>query len=146
MLPIGHFAFGAAMTTLLVTLFIPTVQYPRLLAAMGGFWAVVPDVGRVIVHPLLAEFPLLHGADIFWLHYTMTVLVDPGESYWLAAGMIAFFIVATFVAEIREFRGSTAVLPVFEDAAIELDAWLHRGGRLTHGEYIGMPERDAHEA
>lgn len=102
MIPIGHFAFGAAMTTLLVTLFLPSVRHPRLLAVMGGFWAVVPDIGRVVAEPMLVEFPMLHGADIFWLHHTLTVIVDPNESYWFASVMIVILIVATITAEIRE--------------------------------------------
>ncbi len=40
---IGHFAFGAAMTTPLVMILVPTVRYARTSVLLGGGWAMLPD-------------------------------------------------------------------------------------------------------
>ena len=146
MLPIGHFAFGAAMTTLLITVFLPRVEYPRLLAVMGGLWAVVPSVGLVVDNPVLAEFPMVHGADIFWLHHTFTVYLDPNESYLFASMMIVFLIGVTFIAEIREYVDAEPVAPGFQEYAMRLDEKVHAGGRFVVGSVIGPTDRDVQEA
>lgn len=41
--------------------------------------------------------------DLFWLHRTLDRL-DPGDSKLVAAGLLAFFMLTTVVAEWREYR------------------------------------------
>ncbi|MFC7075878.1 hypothetical protein [Haloarcula halophila] len=70
---IAHFAFGAAKTTVLVTLFVPSSWYRRTLTLIGGGWAMVPDVHQV--SPVATEqLKASHGAsswgDLFWFHRT----------------------------------------------------------------------------
>lgn len=105
-LDIAHFAFGAAMTSLAITLLVPTVWYPRTLVMVGGGWAMLPDV-HWISPVWQAELHALHGSsvwvDLFWLHRTLDRL-DPGDSKLVAAGFLAFFLFATFVTEARSYR------------------------------------------
>lgn len=133
MYPLGHFAFGAAMTTLMVTLLLPSVTHPRLLVTMGGLWAVVPDVGRVVAHPLLVELPLLHGADVFWLHNTLSTYLLPTDPISSTAAMVLLFAVVTMVAEVREVIDAPPITSVVEERAEAIDEWLHGVGPSSGG-------------
>jgi hypothetical protein len=112
---LGHFAFGSAMTVLVVAYLVPDVPYPRLVALLGGGWAMVPDVSWI--SPVFAaELRQYHDtwiADVFWLHGTMDAL-DPSDSNVAAAAMVAFLIVATALAERRAYRTPEAVAETIE--------------------------------
>jgi hypothetical protein len=109
-LALTHFAFGAAMTTLLL-LFLPQVRYPRTLVLGGGGWAMVPDLHWVspVASETLREIhrtsPLM---DLFWLHRTLDRL-DPTDSPAVAAGFLAALVVLTLVAERRDYRAPAVV-------------------------------------
>ena len=102
---IAHFAFGGAVTVLVVTYLVPGVCYPRLVALAGGVWAMLPDAHWV--SPAFApELKTLHGTplvDVFFLHHTLDTL-DAGDSKQVAAAMLALLLVATALAERREYR------------------------------------------
>lgn len=102
---IAHFAFGGAVTVLVVTYLVPRVPYPRVLALAGGVWAMLPDAHWV--SPVAAERLYgLHGSplvDVFFLHHALDA-ADPGDSKLVAAGMLAMLLAATVVAERREYR------------------------------------------
>lgn len=104
-LAIAHFAFGAAVTVLVVTYLVPGVRYPRIVALAGGVWAMLPDAHWV--SPVYAaELKALHGSslvDLFFLHHTLDAL-DAGDSKTVAAAMVALLFVATALAERREYR------------------------------------------
>jgi hypothetical protein len=100
-LAVAHFAFGAAMTTLVVTLVVPASWYPRTLTLVGGGWAMVPDFHQI--SPVATE-QLRHihqtspWTDVFWLHRTLDTL-DPTDSTRVAALFIALFIGTSLFAE-----------------------------------------------
>lgn len=102
---IAHFAFGGAVTVLVVTYLVPGVTYPRLVALAGGVWAMLPDAHWV--SPVAAvELKAIHGSalvDLFFLHHTLDTL-DAGDSKQVAAAMLALLLVATALAERREYR------------------------------------------
>lgn len=121
---IVHFAFGAGMTTLLVTFLfadapspvtvvtagdwlerLPTVPYPRTVILLGGVWAVLPDVQRItpINRSWFFDLHKSYWADIFWFHRTIDVL-DPNDSEMIAAVLVLFFIGVTVLAEWWEYR------------------------------------------
>ncbi|WP_255197380.1 hypothetical protein [Halorarius litoreus] len=104
-LAIAHFAFGAAITVLVVTYLVPGVRYPRLVALLGGVWAMVPDVHWV--SPVAAaQLKAIHGSpvvDVFFLHHTLDAL-DAGDSKVVGAALVGLLVVATALAERREYR------------------------------------------
>jgi hypothetical protein len=105
-LGITHFAIGAGMTTLLVTLVVPRARYPRTLVLVGGVWAMIPDF--YLLSPVARE-QLYHFhresvvMELFWFHRTIDTL-DAGKSIPLAAGTVAFFLTVTAVADRRDYR------------------------------------------
>lgn len=107
---IAHFAFGAAMTSLVITFLIPTVWHPRTLIVLGGGWAMLPDIHWIspIARAQLRAFHASPVADIFWFHRTLDRL-DPSDSKLIAAGVLAFFILTTMLAEHRSYRAPPAV-------------------------------------
>ncbi|AFO56611.1 MULTISPECIES: hypothetical protein [Natrinema] len=114
---IGHFAFGAAMTTLVVTYLVPTDRYPRTVILLGGGWAMLPDVHWI--SPIAAErLSAFHRTsvltDIFWLHRTWD-RIDPTDSKSIAAVLLAFLIVATAIAERRDYRAPASVRAAYEE-------------------------------
>ncbi|WP_226479741.1 hypothetical protein [Natrinema amylolyticum] len=114
---IGHFAFGAAMTTLVVTYLVPTDRYPRTVILFGGGWAMIPDFHWA--SPIAAErLRELHrtspAMDLFWLHRTWD-RIDPTDSKSIAAALLAFLIVATALAERRDYRAPAAVRTAYQD-------------------------------
>ncbi len=113
---IGHFAFGAAMTTLLVTVLVPTVRYPRTFVLVGGGWAMVPDfhwISPVANQQLRAIHQTSLWTDLFWFHRTLD-RIDPTDSKSIAAVLLAFFILATAVAERRGYRTPAMVASAYE--------------------------------
>lgn len=104
-LAVAHFAFGGAITVLVVTYLVPRVRYPRVVALAGGVWAMLPDAHWV--SPVAAaELKAIHGSplvDLFFLHHTLDTL-DPGDSKQVAAVLLALLVVATALAERREYR------------------------------------------
>lgn len=114
---IGHFAFGAAMTTLLVTYLVPTDRYPRTIVLFGGGWAMIPDFHWI--SPIAAQrLRDLHQTsvltDLFWLHRTWDRL-DPTDSKLIAAGLLAFLFAATAIAEHREYQVPEAVETTYRE-------------------------------
>ncbi|WP_135304757.1 hypothetical protein [Haloarcula amylovorans] len=103
---LGHFAFGAAMTTLLITVLVPTVRYPRTLFLVGGGWAMLPDlhwVSPVFTQQLRSIHQTSPWVDLFWFHRTLDQ-VDASDSKAVAAGFLVLFILTTGVAEHRSYR------------------------------------------
>jgi hypothetical protein len=113
---ISHFAFWAAMTTLLITVLVPNIRYPRTLLLAGGGWAMVPDlhwVSPVFTEQLRAIHQTSPWMDLFWFHRTLD-RVDPGDSTAVAAVLIGLLIVATAVAEYRSYRTPDVVKSAYE--------------------------------
>lgn len=109
---IAHFAFGAAVTTLVVTVLVPGVGYPRTLAALGGGWATLPDAHNV--SPVFAaQLRQLHYTspwmDLFWFHRTLDG-IEAANSNAFAAAMLAAFILVTMLAEHLDDRTTSLVL------------------------------------
>lgn len=111
-----HFAVGATVTVLVLTYLVPVVPYPRLLSLAGGGWAMVPDLHQVT--PVYeAEFAAVHGSpvtDVFFLHYTLDA-VDPANSNRWAAVAVAALLLATAIAERREYRALRRVRDAVEE-------------------------------
>jgi hypothetical protein len=102
---IAHFAFGATLTVLAVTYLVPSAPYPRVVALLGGLWAMLPDAHWV--SPVFAaELRAFHAssvADLFFLHRTLDV-ADPTDSRAFAAVLLGCLLVATALAERRSYR------------------------------------------
>lgn len=100
-----HFAVGATITVLVVTFLVPRAPVPRLLTILGGAWAMVPDAYWVA--PVYRdELRSLHGSpvtDLFFLHRTLDVRDVTDSNEWAAAA-VAALLVATAIAEYREYR------------------------------------------
>lgn len=99
-LAIAHFSVGAAMTTLLITVFFPEIPYPRTVIVFGGGWALIPDIQKIspVGQDRLYTFHESHWADVFWFHRTVDV-IDSGDTELFAAGALAVFIVITMISE-----------------------------------------------
>lgn len=113
---LAHFAFGAAMTTLLVTFLVPGIRYPRTVLLAGGGWAMVPDFHWV--SPVFSEqLHTLHQTslwtDLFWFHRTLD-RIDPTDSKATAALCLAFLILATALAEYRSYRAPQVVRSTYD--------------------------------
>lgn len=136
---ITHFAFGAAMTTVLVTLFfslgpsplsalvgnsawdrLPAVPYPRTVVLFGGVWAMLPDAYRIspVGRSWLFDFHKGHWADLFWFHRTLDVL-DPHDSELAAILAVLLLIGATAATELWELRAAERVSETAEAASPE---------------------------
>ncbi|SFR67864.1 hypothetical protein [Halogeometricum limi] len=109
-LAITHFAFGAAVTMLVVTFLAPRLRFPRTVSVLGGIWAMVPDAHHV--SPAYTEFfrSIQESvyANVFWAHGYLDTL-DPADTNEAALVAIAFFLVATVVAETAEYYFETGV-------------------------------------
>ncbi|WP_135855109.1 hypothetical protein [Halorussus salinus] len=113
---IAHFAFGAAMTTLLITFLVPAVRYPRTLLLVGGGWAMLPDLHWV--SPIFnQQLRTLHQTsvwmDLFWFHRTLDQ-ADPSDSKTIAGGFLAFLILTTAIAERRSYRTPKVVKSTYD--------------------------------
>ncbi len=114
-LALAHFAFGAAMTTLLIVL-LPSARYPRTAVLVGGGWAMLPDFHWVspVARETLREIHRSSAlTDVFWLHRTLDRL-DSSDSPAVAAGFLAALVVATALAEHREYRSPAVVERAYE--------------------------------
>lgn len=112
-LEIAHFAVGAALTTVAVTVLAPSVGYPRTIAALGGGWATLPDAHNV--SPVFtAQLRQLHYTspwmDLFWFHRTLDG-IEAANTNAFAAAMLAAFIVTTMLAEHLDDRAPSLALP-----------------------------------
>ena len=105
---ITHFAVGATLTTLVETLAVPDVRYPRVWALLGGCWAMLPDAAKLVDSDAVYAFHYTRWADLFWGHRTMD-RVDADDSAALGAAAVASFVLATAVAEHREYRAPRVV-------------------------------------
>lgn len=112
---LAHFAFGAAMTTLVFTVLVPVVRYPRTVVLTGGGWAMVPDFHWVspIAERQLYALHSSRWADVFWFHRTLDRL-DPTDSKTVAAACVALLIAATAFAEWRNYRAPATVESAYE--------------------------------
>ncbi len=112
---IAHFAFGAAITTLLATFLVPTIWYPRTVTLAGGSWAMIPDFHWVspIARRQFYAFHSSQWADLFWFHRTLDRL-DPSDSKTVAAVCLAFFILTTALAEWRNYRAPPSVKAAYQ--------------------------------
>lgn len=120
---IAHFAFGAAMTTLVITFLVPDVRYPRTLLLLGGGWAMIPDfhwVSPVAKAQLRAVHQTSLWTDLFWFHRTLD-RVDPTDSKTVSAMFLALFMLATVLAEHRSYRVPDAVESTY-DAYLDTDS------------------------
>ena len=113
---LAHFTLGAAATTVLVTVFVPVVWYPRTVVLIGGVWAILPDVHWV--SPVAGrQLYALHSspwANVFWFHRTLD-RVDPTDAKAFAATCVALFVATTAFAEWRDYRAPAAVQSTYED-------------------------------
>ena len=100
---ITHFAVGATLTTLLETLAVPDVRYPRVWTLLGGGWAMLPDAAKLVDSDAVYAFHYTRWADLFWGHRTLD-RADADDSTLLGAAAVALFILVTAVAEHREYR------------------------------------------
>jgi hypothetical protein len=107
---IAHFAFGAGLTALVVTYLVPRVPYPRTLVVCGGLWAMVPDAHWVlpVFEDTTKAFHRSAWADFFWLHRTLD-RVDVGDSKAVAAVLVGALLIATMLAERRDYRAARLV-------------------------------------
>jgi hypothetical protein len=112
---IGHFAFGATLTALLVTFLLPRIPYPRTAVLVGGVWAMVPDAAKLA--PASSRLVAFHDspwADVFWLHGVLDRF-DAADSPRLSALLVAVLLLVTVVAEHREYRASSRVRDAYEE-------------------------------
>lgn len=96
---IAHFAVGAALTFLLLSVLAPRAWYRWPLTTLGGAWAVLPDV--VLDARFAAQLPRLHAdpwVNLFWGHGYLDA-VDPDDSYVLSGLLLAGFVGLAFVGE-----------------------------------------------
>jgi len=113
---LSHFAFGAGMTTLVVTLLVPTVWFTRTLILAGGGWAMLPDlhwVSPIATQQLYQWHRTSVWTDLFWLHRTWD-RVDPTDSTATAAGLVVFLLLATAIAEYRNYRAPLVVESAYQ--------------------------------
>jgi hypothetical protein len=101
---ITHFSVGATATAFLVTL-LPSCPYPRTLVLLGGVWALVPDVAKLLPHPLLQRFHRSVWADLFWFHRTLDRF-DEEDSARVGALSLSVLVVLTALLERRSHRVS----------------------------------------
>ena len=96
-----HFAIGAAGTKTVFSLLRRHVPFDRTLVLLGGVWAMVPDVYRVV--PNYAE-PIkeMHSTtfmNLFWFHRRLDV-ADPSDSNIAAALAVLLWISLTVTIEV----------------------------------------------
>ena len=104
-LAVTHFAFGAAMTAIVVWAIAPGHRYRTTLAVLGGLWALVPDLHYVLPAAFAGPFRGIKETvlgDVFWFHATMDGLVQ-GEGTRIGAGVaLGFLLVVVVVSEWTE--------------------------------------------
>lgn len=109
-LAVTHFAFGAAMTTIVVWAVAPSHRYRTTLAVLGGLWALVPDLHYVVpgrVGGTTRGLKQTVLGDVFWFHATMDGLVQ-GEGTRLGAAIaLGFLLIVVAASEL--LAGSTGL-------------------------------------
>ncbi|MFC6823398.1 hypothetical protein [Halopelagius fulvigenes] len=98
-LAITHFVVGATVTMLVVTFFLPRVRFPRTLMVLGGLWAMIPDLNKIV--PGLGFVDAVHDsawANVFWAHHFLDT-VDPSDTTKAAVVALAAFFLVSLVAE-----------------------------------------------
>ena len=105
---ITHFALGATLTTLVETFAPADVRYPRVLALVGGGWAMLPDAAKLVDHDAVYAFHYTRWADLFWGHRTLD-RVDGDDSTLLGAVAVAALVLVTAVVENRSYRSPRTV-------------------------------------
>lgn len=114
---VTHFAVGAALTVVVVTVLIPNVRYPRSWAIAGGLWAMLPDASKLHDSPDALAFHDSIWAELFWAHRALD-RVDPTDStIWATVALAAFF-GATLLAERRSYRTPETVRSEFEEHSL----------------------------
>lgn len=104
------------MTTLVVTILLPRSWFPRTIVVAGGLWALLPDlywVSPVATGRLKEIHQTAVWTDLFWLHRTLDQ-VDPSDSKLVVVVMAMFFLVATAIAEARDYRAPEPIETVYE--------------------------------
>lgn len=98
-LAVTHFAFGAAMTAILIEMLVPSLRYKRTAIVAGGLFALVPDLHYVtpVYHDAFFAFHESRIADIFWFHWTMDKRLEPGRGSQRVAGIALLFFLVTIV-------------------------------------------------
>lgn len=111
-----HFAVGATVTVLVVTYLIPDVPYPRVVSLLGGVWAMLPDVHWLapVGRSTLKAFHRSPYADVFFFHHALDVR-DRTDSNAVAAVALSALILATALADRREYRALERVRTALED-------------------------------
>lgn len=100
-LALGHFAVGAAGTTVLLALLPIRVPFERTLVLLGGVWAMVPDIYKLA--PTYTEWILvIHdgvAGNFFWFHRILDV-IDPSDLNTGVALAVLLWLTATTSLEI----------------------------------------------
>ncbi|RDI69615.1 hypothetical protein [Halopelagius longus] len=99
-LAITHFVVGATATMLVVIFFLPRVRFPRTLMVLGGLWAMIPDLNKVVPSEL-GFVDAVHDsawANVFWAHHFLDT-VDPSDTTKAAVLALAVFFLVSLVAE-----------------------------------------------
>lgn len=143
-LAITHFAFGAGMTVIVVTLLLPPVRYPRTLMVLGGVWAMVPDLNKFVPVRLADVVHDGAWANLFWAHGFLDA-TDPADTTHAAVVALAFFFVASLVAEgagyhlrfaeVRDPRTDSRGTPSGGSGEVDGSRWTRPPGsfRAAHG-------------
>ena len=103
---IAHFAVGAMATALLLMVVAPRLLLSPTVVALGGTWAMAPDVHHVL--PVGSEavraIHMSPWADVFWFHHLLD-RVDPTDSVTFAAGTVLLLLVVLSASElVARFR------------------------------------------
>lgn len=103
---LAHFAFGMAMTTIVIAVFRPSIRYIQTIAFFGGIWAMLPDLKQIIpqIEPWEHLFHEHWIANVFWFHQFLDTRVDPGDVDLVVGLMLVFLAVTTIWAERRSYR------------------------------------------
>lgn len=117
---LGHFAFGAGMTALMIAYLLPRVELPRIVILFGGGWAMFPDVYKLVDVPAIETMHDSHVADAFWLHYTFDVYLDPDNSWAVTGLLFVFFIASMMVYEYRVALDRGPVVDIVPERLIEV--------------------------
>lgn len=133
---IAHFAFGAGITALMIAYLLPHVEMPRSLILFGGGGAVLPDVNKLFNSPTLDAIHAHQVVDIFWLHYTFDVYLDPNDSWAFALGTFGFFIASMAIYEYRATMEHGPVVHVVPERLIEAFSVASIEYHLTVGDEV----------
>lgn len=114
-LALGHFAIGATGMTLLLAFLPVRVPFKRTFVLFGGIWALLPDIYKLEL-AYTGWMRTVHDSaagNLFWFHRTLDV-VDPFDSYLVAAFAVGLWVVTTAVVEL-----TSALWSIFMDRRAE---------------------------